>query len=596
MKNVIDPIMLEVMRNKFEAIAEEMQTALIRSSYSVVVKEGKDASAAIFTNDSEMIAGGIAVPGQLGQLYRSVMRILEVFPVETMCDGDVYLMNDPYDGGSHLPDVTVVTPIIFEGKVLTVGAAQSHWQDIGGKTAGSIPTDATELFQEGLVLPPLQLYSKGKLNQPLIDIISKNVRIPTVVIGDLMAQCAAGAIGKRRFLSLVEEYGQEAVMGSIEELHNRAERMTRQSLEALPDGVYSFEDYLDNDGVDFDMRVKIKASIKISGSDFSVDFTGSDPQVRGPFNCVYGPTITQLRMWVRLITDPAIPQNDGAFRMISMTAPEGSIVNPRHPAPVNARGTTMIRISDVIQGALAKMIPSQIPAAPSGNLQHISFGGADPETDRAWVCSEFSVGGTGGRPTKDGVDVMDMGITNIDNVPVEMTEIGYPLRVLRYNLWTGSGGVGKYRGGCGFAKTYELLRGQAVVSHRGDRHLVPPWGLMGGGPGRAWRSVIEYKDGRTEVIPSKGVFTLSAGDKLHLFTGGGGGYGDPLERPAEKVLDDLLDGKILPEQAQDDYGVVIDPETYVIDLGRTKRLRAEKRGLNDGRTWTFDRGPELGQE
>ncbi|NGM86123.1 hydantoinase B/oxoprolinase family protein [Parapusillimonas sp. SGNA-6] len=591
--NTIDPIMLEVMRNKFEAIAEEMQTTLIRSSYSVVVKEGKDASAAIFTKDAEMIAGGIAVPGQLGQLYRSVMRILEFFPVEKMCDGDVYLMNDPYDGGSHLPDVTVVTPIVYNGKVLTVGAAQSHWQDIGGKTAGSIPTDATELFQEGLVLPPLQLYSKGVLNEALIELIKKNVRIPTVVIGDLMGQCAAGQIGKRRFLALVEEYGEDAVMGGIEELHNRAERMTRQSLEALPDGVYPFEDYLDNDGIDLDRRVKIKAAIKISGSDFSVDFAGTDPQVRGPFNCVYGPTITQLRMWVRLITDPAIPQNDGAFRMISMDTPEGSVVNPIHPAPVNARGTTMIRISDVIQGALAKIIPDRIPAAPSGNLQHISFGGTDPKTGRAWVCSEFSVGGTGGRPTKDGVDVMDMGITNIDNVPVEMTEIGYPLRVLRYGLWTGSGGIGKYRGGCGFAKTYELLRGQCVVSHRGDRHLVSPWGLMGGKPGRAWKSVIEYKDGRTEVIPSKGVFTLNAGDKLHLFTGGGGGYGDPLDRPPSKVLDDLLDRKILPEQALDDYGVVINPDTNTVDEERTRILRAEMRTKGQIEQSAFDDRPRL---
>lgn len=595
--SAMDAITLEVMRNKFEAIAEEMQTTLIKSSYSVVVKEGKDASAAIFTTDSEMIAGGIAVPGQLGQLYRSVMRILEVFPPERMSDGDVYLMNDPYDGGSHLPDVTVVTPIVHDGEVLVVAAAQSHWQDIGGKTAGSIPTDATELFQEGLVLPPLQLYDAGKLNEPLVEIIRRNVRIPGVVIGDLMGQCAAGAIGKRRFLSLVEEYGRDVVMNSLEELHDRAERMTRDSLARLPDGTFEFEDYLDNDGVDLDRKVRIKAAIRKYGSDFHVDFTGSDRQVRGPFNCVYGPTITEARMWVRLITDAAIPQNDGAFRMISMEAPEGSIVNPRHPAPVNARGTTMIRISDVIQGALAKMVPEKIPAAPSGNLQHISFGGVDPETGRQWVCSEFSVGGTGGRPTKDGVDVMDMGITNIDNVPVEMTEIGYPLRVLRYGVWTGSGGAGRYRGGCGFVKTYQVLRGQAVVSHRGDRHFVPPWGLMGGKPGRAWQSVIEYADGRTQVVPSKGVFTLNEGDKLHLYTGGGGGYGDPLERAVDEVVADFLDGKILLEQVRDDYGVVLESlDPCVPDLERTRRLRESRREQSAGRSWKIDRGPELGRE
>lgn len=593
----VDPVTLEVMRNKFEAIAEEMQTALIRSSYSVVVKEGKDASAAIFTRGAEMIAGGIAVPGQLGQLYHSVKRILEVFPAERMRDGDAYLMNDPYDGGTHLPDVTVVTPIVYRNEVLTVVAAQSHWQDIGGKTAGSIPTDATELFQEGLILPPLQLYDQGRANETLLALIRKNVRIPKVVIGDLMGQCAAGAVGRRRFLGVVEEYGRDTVMASIEQLLDRAERMTRRSLEEIPDGTYVFEDYLDNDGIDLDRRVKIRAAVTIEGSDFHVDFAGTDPQVRGPFNCVWGPTITELRMWVRLITDPSIPQNDGAFRMIGMTTPEGSLVNPRHPAPVNARGTTMIRISDVIQGALARALPGRIPAAPSGNLQHISFGGVDPLTGRPWVCSEFSVGGTGARPTKDGVDVMDMGITNIDNVPVEMTERGYPLRVLRFHLWSGSGGAGRFRGGCGFVKTYELLSGQAVVSHRGDRHMVPPWGLAGGRPGRPWQSVIEYREGRTEVIPSKGVFTLRAGDRLHLYTGGGGGYGDPLDRSPARVAEDVLDGKILAEQAETDYAVVVDPRTHAPDPARTQRLRAERRQAQGGApSWTFDRGPEFGRE
>jgi N-methylhydantoinase B len=569
-----DPVTLEVIRSRFDIIAEEMQTALVRAAYSSVVKAG-DASAAIFTARGETIAQATALPGHLGMLVPAVGSILRTFPPAEMRGGDIYILNDPYDGGTHIPDIILVTPVIHEGQVVALCASIAHMQDMGGKVPGSIATDATEIYQEGLRIPPLKFYEEGHPNRTLHRLIEKNVRIPNVVMGDLRAQIAAGAVGYRRLLNLFDEYGQDTVLAYVNELLDRAEMMTRQKIQEIPDGSYSFTDYVDNDGIDLERRIKIQATVTIQGSDISVDFTGTNPQVKGPINCVPSGVLAAVYYVVRAITDPTIPNNAGCYRPVQVHLPRGSVVNPNPPAAVSTRSVVMEAVVAVLLGALVKAMPNRIPAASGGNALVMFMGGIDPLTGESYVCPEMGTGGFGARPTRDGIDVLHADVINAMNVPVEAVEMEFPLRVHRHSLWTDSGGAGRYRGGLGYEKVFELLRGESSVTHRGEYHFHAPWGLFGGRPSRKSRSVILRQDGRTEVIPSKQVFILQAGERVHVCTAGGAGYGDPLERPAGTVLADVLDGKVSREAARTEYGVVITGENPVVDKEATRRLRRE---------------------
>ncbi len=574
----IDLITLEVLRNKLDVIADEMEIALLRSAYSPIVKEGMDASAALFTVRGETIAQAAAIPIHLGCLVPAVQRILEVFPAERMVAGDAYIMNDPYDGGTHLPDVVIVQPILHEGRTVALSATMAHNQDVGGKSPGSVPTDATEIFQEGVTIPPLKFYDAGRPNETLHELLRRNVRIPDVLMGDLHGQIAACNVGAQRFLELVTEYGAETVLRAVEQLMDHAEAMTRRRIAEIPDGAYSFADYLDNDGIELDTPIRIAATVVVRGSEIHFDFTGTSPQVRGPLNCVPAAAISGAYYVLRCITDPTIPNNSGCYRPLGFTLPEGSLVNPRRPAPVNARTATIIRIADVLLGALAKALPGRIPAASSGQLLIMAFGGIDPETGRPFVTSELGAGGVGARPMRDGIDVLEMGPSNCMNIPVEALEMGYPLRVLRYRIKDDSGGPGRFRGGLGAEKVFEAVRGEVTVSFRGERHFTQPWGLAGGEAGASGRARVERKDGQVEVIPSKRVLTLHEGDRLHVDTPGGGGYGDPLERPAGDVWRDVLDRRVSIAAARARYGVVVREGDLTLDEAATARLRAEVAG------------------
>jgi N-methylhydantoinase B len=587
----IDLITLEVLRNKFDVIADEMEIALLKSAYSSIVKEGMDASAALFTTHGETIAQAASIPIHLGSLVPAVQRIIAEFPVDTMADGDVYIMNDPYDGGSHLPDIVIVVPIIYQGTTVALSTTMTHNQDVGGKTPGSVPTDATEIFQEGLRLPPLKFYERGEPNRTLHAILQKNVRIPDILMGDLHGQVAAGNVGKQRFCELLRDYGTETVLQTIAELMDRAEAMTREKLSAIPDGSYTFTDYLDNDGIDLDQRVTIQATVTIQGSDVYCDFTGSSPQVRGPLNCVPTAAIAGAYYVIRTITDASIPNNSGCYRPIRLHLPEGTVVNPRPPAAVNARTATIIRIADVLHGALVQALPGQLPAAPSGQLLVASFGGIDPRTNVPYVTSELGAGGVGARPTKDGIDVLEMGPSNCMNIPAEAIEMSYPLRIRRYGLRADSGGAGHYRGGLGATKVFEAVHGDVVVSLRGERYFTPPWGLYGGQPAAAAQAWVERADGSIEEIASKRVFTLHRSEKLYVDTPGGGGYGDALERAPEAVRQDVCDRRVTVRQARELYGVLLDEAGLAIDASATERLRATMRQQRGAITWVYDRGP-----
>ncbi|MFC1981369.1 hydantoinase B/oxoprolinase family protein [Chloroflexota bacterium] len=591
MREKVDPITLEVIHHRLESIAEEMLTSLLKASFSTIVKEGRDATSALFDAKGRIIAQSAAIPIHIGTMIFSVPQIITTFPIQDAQDGDVYLANDPYSGGTHLPDITLVTPVIHQGEVLALSASMVHHQDMGGIKPG-VPTSATSLYHEGLCLPPIKLYDAGEPVKAVIDIIRKNVRVPDAIIGDLHAQVASGNVGKVRLKELFNEYSREVVIAAIEQLLDSSETLTRDEIEKIPNGTYSFIDYMDNDGIDLDKRIKVQASITIDGSNFTVDFSGTSHQVKGPCNCVPSSTNTCIGYVLRAITGAEIPTNDGCFRPIKSILPKGSLVNPYYPAACGMRATTMYVICHALMGALVKAVPERLTGRPGCNTV-VYFGGIDPLTGKEYVMSQFLKGGSGARATKDGVDTIASTVSNTASTPFEATEMTAPVRVVESRLIEDSGGAGKYRGGLGKKQVFELLRGDEVsLTFRGEDHFTSPWGILGGLPARRAEAFVIRKTGEKERIQSKQDYILSEGDALDLSTAGGGGYGDPLERDAELVLSDVLDGKVSLKAARNDYGVSINKESMRIDVAKTIKLRNEKAKLRGPITWTHDRGPD----
>ena len=539
----LDPITIEVTRHKLEGIANEMQSTLLRSSFSPIVKEGLDASAGLFTADGQTLAQACAIPIHLATLIPVLQKIIETFPPATMHPEDTFLLNDPYTGGTHLPDIALVQPIIVDGRLVAFSAAMTHHQDMGGMSAGSVPTNATEIYQEGLRLPPLKFRDAGKLNETLVAIIRQNVRIPDTVMGDINAQLAACSIGVRRITELTRKFGHDALTGLFSELLDRSEIMTRKALAKIPQGTYRYVDYLDNDGVDLDKPIRIEVAVTVGQSGIHIDFTGTSPQVRGPMNCVPSGSLAAACFAIRALTDPAIPTNAGCFRPISLHLPEGSLVNPVEPAPVNARTSTIKRITGCIVSALADILPDRIPAPSAGEMALVAFGGRRP-TGENFVTGDLIASGSGASATGDGVDVIETDATNCMNLPAEAMEMETPIRLHRVALRPGSGGDGAFRGGLGTEREYEVLTDNVTFTHRGERHLSAARGIFGGGDGACGESTILRADGTTETIPSKIVARLMKGDRVIVRTAGGAGYGDPTQRTAAMRRSDVADGKV----------------------------------------------------
>ena len=374
----LDPITVEVVRNKLDGIANEMELTLLKSSFSPIVKEGLDASASLFTLAGETLAQAVAIPIHLATLIPCIARILGEFPLESMCEGDIYCMNDPYLGGTHLPDIAVVMPVFVRGRPLAFAATMTHHQDVGGMAPGSVPTNASEVFQEGIRLPPLKLRESDRFNDTLLKILRRNVRIPETFEGDLMAQVAAATVGARRLSTLAQTYGHDELTAIFAELLERSEAMTREALRAVPSGTYRAIDFLDNDGIELDRRIPIAVAVTVEDGTMMVDFAGSSPQVQGPLNVVPSGSLAAACYVVRAITDPTIPTNGGCFRPITLKLPEGSIVNPREPAPVNSRTATIKRITGTILAALAQALPERVPADSGASCSCWRSAGSGP--------------------------------------------------------------------------------------------------------------------------------------------------------------------------------------------------------------------------
>lgn len=549
----IDPILLEVIRNKLDGIADEMEMTLVRSAFSVIVKEALDASASLFTIEGEPLAQSVAIPAHLSMLVPMVGAILRDHPIETMREGDAYLMNDPYDGASHLPDIAVVMPIFVEGRPLALSAALTHHQDIGGMTPASVPTNATEIYQEGVRIPPLRLRRDGAFDETLIALMKQNVRLPDIFMGDLNAQIACCSIGARRLQELAETYGGNLLRSLFSELLDRSERMVRNAIGGLPDGTYRYELQMDNDGVDLDRRLTIKVAVTVAGEEINFDFTGTSPQARGPINAVPAGALGAGSFAIKAITDPSIPNNGGCFRPLHFVLPEGSLVNPKEPAPVSCRSVTLKAIVGCVLGAMREAAPDRVPADASGELMLVHFGGRD-DAGKPYITSQLLAGGSGASRKMDGTDVIETDVTNCMNVPTEALEMSAPLRVHSLRLRTDSGGAGEHRGGLGCEQAIELLSGEATMTYRGERHFWVSPGHDGGHSGAAAAGWIDRADGRREEMPSKMVTRVAAGDLVTIRTAGGAGYGEPRRRTAAAVEADLDNGKVGRQAAVDCYG------------------------------------------
>ncbi|WP_158228150.1 hydantoinase B/oxoprolinase family protein [Pseudonocardia sp. MH-G8] len=577
----MDPITKEVVRYRLSTIADEMEMTLLRAAYSVIVKEGLDASSAVFDRSGNNIAQAAAIPIHLGCMIPAVETVLRRWPVDEMAPGDVFILNDPYAGGTHLPDIAVIRPLFHSGRAVALAATMSHHQEIGGMVPGSLPPNATDLYQEGLRLPPMKLYDAGTIVEPIFDILRANVRTPDVVLGDLRAQLAACHLAEERIGELVDEIGGAELAAVMDALLEQSAQLTAERISAIPDGTYTFTDYLDDDGVRVGQRIVIRAAVTIDGSAVHIDFTGTDEQTKGPYNCVPASSIAAVYYVLRAVTGADIPNNSGCYRSVRITLPPGTLVNPVEPAPVNSRTATLLRLCDVLFGCFQQAIPDRMPAAQSGQLLVMNFGGTDPETGKLFVTSELGVGGMGGRPGLDGVDAVEASASNCMNVPAEAIEMESPLRVVQWSVWPDSGGAGRWRGGCGTEKVFELTAGEVSANYRGERHTSRAWGVEGGADAPSSRAVVHRADGHDDELPSKTMVHLEAGDQLRVALSGGGGYGDPLTRPEQDVERDVRDHRVSRAEAEDLYGVMTDDRGHLL-ADATRDLRARRAAQRSG--------------
>jgi N-methylhydantoinase B len=522
---LVNPISLEIFRGALTAVAEEMGIVLTRSSYSPNIKERRDFSCALFDAQGRLIAQAAHIPVHLGAMPDSVAAALAAF--DHFAPGDIIALNDPFLGGSHLPDITLIAPMYasIEGEQYLIGFAanRAHHSDVGGMSAGSMPL-ATEIYQEGLIIPPTKLWEAGQLNAALLTLILRNVRTPHERRGDLAAQVAANRTAVRRMQELVSRWGLSALEAHIDALIAYAQRITEATIEAIPDGSYSFTDYLDDDGIG-NTPVAITATVIIRGNTVTVDFTGSSPQVRGNVNTVASVAKSATYYVVRCLMPDDAPMNAGTFAPVTVIAPEGTVVNARPPAGV-AQGNveTSQRITDVLFGALAAALPGVIPAASQGTMNNITAGGIDPRTQQPFAYYETMGGGMGARPGGDGLSGVHTHMSNTLNTPVEAFEYGYPMRITRYELRDGSGGKGATRGGDGLIReiAFEVPTDVTLLT---ERRRLPPYGLQGGEPGLCGENRLLH-EGNEAVLPGKVHFQAQPGDRLTIASPGGGGWGN----------------------------------------------------------------------
>ena len=566
----LDPITRDVIRNYLYSAADTMAVTVVRTARSAVVKDGMDFSTAIFNSDGEQVAQGLTLPLHMGAMQPALDAVREYFQNDINPD-DVFINNDPYEGGSHLPDIFLFKPIFYNDTLVAWTSVIAHQTDIGGRVAGGNACDNTEIYQEGLRLPPIKLVDRGIRNDAVWRILNKNVRVPDMVQGDILAQISAVKQGERDVLQLLDEYGIETLKTYMSEIIDYTEHLTRAEIENLPDGSWGFSDYVDDDGFNPE-PIEIRVKVTIKDDNMTVDFTGTSPQAKGSINPNLPFTKSAVYAVFKCLTNPDITANSGFFKPFHVIAPEGCYVNPQHPAPVAARGLGGFRIAHAVFGAMSKALPKKVPAAWGGGEVGVSFGGYDKD-GKAFVFVEFDNDGPrGGGPLSDGADGAAAPIHNMANTPIESIESNHPLLVKRYGFISDTEGAGKYRGGLGMVREFELLNDEAILQIRSDRNKFLPWGTQGGSPGSRSFNILNPET-ESEILPSKFIRTLKKGDVYRMIQPGGGGYGDPLERDPKSVYSDIQQNKISSERAFEVYGVVIDKDKGNLNIKETVSRR-----------------------
>lgn len=574
----VDPILLEVFKNGFEAIADEMALILMRTAHSPIVRDAMDFSTALCDAEGQNLAQGLTTPMHLGSFYDAMRHLIAEYAGD-IDDGDVFIGNDPYlASGQHLPDVYVVKPIFHAGRIKGWAATIAHHVDVGGLVPGSNSLSATEIHQEGLRLPFLKLRRAGRADRVLPKLIAANVRTPDQVLGDIEAQLAATLAGSRGLAAMIERYGADTVSAYGAALHDYAERLARAAFRDIPDGTYDFVDHIDGFGDD-PVPVEFRLRLIVSGDEVTADWTGTSPQVRRGINAPLSFCKSNVYAALRSVMGADVPNCHGYTRPIRVIAPDASVLNCTYPAPCGARGITGYRIVDCVFGALAMAVPDRVAADGAGGSTLPSFSGRIE--GKTFVFSECVMGVWGATSEHDGQEGVPHMASNQANVPIETIEADYPIRIERYGLVADTGGAGRNRGGLGVLREYRILADDVFFGVRSDKVVHPPHGLFGGASGAPAVNRLERGAAARNIpaLPTEPL-TLNAGDVYHHVMAGGGGFGDPFAREPERVLEDWRDGRITAGHARDAYGVVLADGR--VDAAATAALRFRPEGDDAG--------------
>jgi len=568
----LDPVTLGVVWGALQSIAVEIGTTVHKTAYSEQAREGQDFSVAVFDPQGRMVAQGPYSPGHMGAMSFAVKNALAAHPVESLRPGDAILLNDPLLGSGHLPDFFITQPAFHQGALVGFAVNILHHTDVGGQRPGSQGVEGIfDYFQEGLRIPPTKVWMEYQEQDGIVGIIAANTRTPDKVLGDLRAQRSALRVGELRLQELAARYGRDVLLAAMDEIIARTEASMRAAIREIPDGVYRFEDFLDDFGPGTD-PLRVAVAVTVAGDSMIVDYAGSSPQTASGMNSYINYTRSYSYAAVKCLTDPLGPMNEGALRPVKVTAPEGSFLNPRPPAGGGPRAIICYRTFESVLGALAPALPDRVAAAAS-HMANPTFGGRDRARQRPFVAYELVLSGTGARATRDGCEAMSWAF-NASNIPVEAQEANQPLIVERFELIGDSAGAGRFRGGCGIRRDLRFLADEGKLTNLSDRQKFAPYGLGGGKPGKLGRTVIN--PGPSErIVHGKQSREFGYDDVISFQQSGAGGYGDPLERDPQRVLEDVLDDYVSIEAARRDYGVVITgaAPALAVDERATRELR-----------------------
>ena len=573
----VDPITFAVVRNRLISIANGMIETAAHCGVSSFLSTIMDCSFAVLDADA-----GIITQSEKGILLflssssPATKSCIDYIGKENIGPSDVIISTVPEFTGNHTSDAVLFTPIFFRNKLFGYATSKAHWQDVGAKN--TYPTDATNIYEEGLRIPPLKLYKRGKLQSEILEIIKWNSRAPEQVWGDIQAQIAGCHFGEKQVAELLEKYGVETIDACVKEMYDYSERITRLAIEKISDGTWTAEDFMDSNGIDLDKPIKNKVTVTVKGSNITIDFSGSDPEQKGPMNGLWVTTLSAARMAVKALTNPELPANEGSNRPITVIAPKGCVYNAGPTAPCFLCGNVASTILELINKALYKVLPERIPASSGGDVCGMGFFGVDPNTERHWATLSSAAIGNGADFSSDGDNCTShhsiAGSGGGSGGSLELTESNFPMVIESYQLVQDSGGGGKYRGGLGSRMQIRLLSSATLFAFI-EKGKAPHWGIDGGKEGLRNYSVVQPKDGNEfEVLKTSGM-QLEEGCRVIATAGGGGGYGNPLEREVEKVRRDVINGYVSVASARLDYGVLIDPQSFEVDTIATQKIRGD---------------------